>query len=125
MHRSRILLLVATLVGLIALFLPFTTFSEQGTYNGFDGYAWPVLVLVGTAAGLALFGDRAESMRTPVAVTAIGMCGLSVVLAAFKLADAASAADTAGAALGAGAWVLLGACVLALAGAVASLTRRI
>ena len=125
MHRSRLLLIVAALVGLAALFLPFVTFDQQGTVNGFDGYAWPAVVALAVPAAVALLGDRAESLRLAIAVAVIGLCGLAVVLSAFKLGDAASAADMETASIGPGPWILPSACVGSLAGAWASLARRI
>ena len=125
MHRSRLLLILAAVVGLVALFLPFVTFDQQGTVNGFDGYGWPAVAVLAVPAAISLIGDRAESLRVGVAVAVIGLCGLAVVLSAFKLGDAASAADMETASIGPGPWILLGACVGGLAGAVASLTRRI
>ena len=125
MHRSRLLLVAAAIVGLGALFLPFVTFDQQGTVNGFDGYAWPAAAVLAIPAVVALVGDRAESLRTAIAVVTIALCSLAVVLGAFKLADAASAADLETASLGAGPWILMAACVGGLAGAVSSLSRRI
>jgi hypothetical protein len=93
--------------------------------NGFDGYAWPAVVMLAVPALAAVVGDRAESLRPTLAVGAVGVAGVAIVIAALKLADAAKAAETPGATLGAGPWVLLGACLLGMAGALASLTRRI
>ena len=125
MHRSRVLLIAAAAIGAISLALPFVRFAQQGSVAGIDGYAWPVVIVLAIPAALAMFGDRAESLRPSLAVGTIGFAGIAVVLAAFKLADAVKASDTPGAAVGAGPWVLLGACVLAMAGGLASLTRRI
>ncbi|MEE8330630.1 MAG: hypothetical protein V3R84_02580 [Acidimicrobiia bacterium] len=125
MHRSRIMLVAAAAIGTISLALPFVRFDQQGSIAGIDGYAWPVVVVLAVPAALAVFGDRAEALRTSLAVPAIGFAGVAIVLAAFKFADAVKAADTPGAGLGAGPWILLGASVLGMAGALASLTRRI
>lgn len=125
MHRSRVLLIAAAAIGAISLALPFVRFAQQGSINGIDGYAGPVVIVLAVPAAIAVIGDRAESLRTSLAVGAIGLTGLAIVMAAFKLADAVKAADTIGAAIGAGPWVLLGGCVLGMAGALASLTRRI
>ena len=125
MHRSRVILVIAALVAAVALLLPFVRFTAQGSLNGFDGYGWPATLVLAVPALLALMGDRPESLRPSLAVGAIALTGLAVVLAAFKLADAANAATTEGASLGAGPWVLLGGCLLGMGGALASLSRRI
>ena len=125
MHRSRLLIIAGPVIGALSLLLPFVRFATQGSINGFDGYAWPAVAVLAVPGLVALFGDRGESLRPSLTVGAIALSGLAIVLAAFKLADAADAADVEGAAIGAGPWILLGACVLGMGGALASLTRRI
>ena len=125
MHRSRILLIAAAAIGAVSLALPYVRFDQQGSIAGIDGYGWPAVVVLAVPAALAALGDRAETLRTSLAVPTIGLAGMAMVLAAFKLADAVKAADIPGAGLGAGPWILLGACVLGMTGALASLTRRI
>jgi hypothetical protein len=125
MHRSRLVLIAAAVLGLVSLLLPFVRFAQLGSVNGFDGYAWPAVVVLAIPALAAAVGDRAESLRPSLAVGAVALAGAAIVLAAVKLADAARAAETPEAVLGAGPWVLLGASVLGMAGALSSLTRRI
>lgn len=125
MHRSRVVLIAAAALGLLSLVLPFVRFAQLGSVNGFDGYGWPAVVILGVPALAAVVGDRAEPLRPTIAVAAIGLAGAAIVMAALKLADAVKAATTPEATLGAGPWALLGACVLGMAGALSSLTRRI
>jgi hypothetical protein len=47
------------------------------------------------------------------------------VFAAFKIADAAKAADAGSGSIGIASWLLIGGCVVALAGAVTSLTSKL
>lgn len=119
------MLLVGTALAALSLALPFVDFAAQGTVNGIDGYAWAPVALLVLPAAFTVLGDRAEGFATPLAIIAVAACGLAVVLAAFKLADAATASNVPDASLGIGPWVLAGASLVALAGAVLSMTQRI
>lgn len=107
------------------MFLPFVEFRSQGSINGFDGDAWPALVLVSIPAIISVVGDRKEGFRRSLALLAIASGGGAVVFAAFKVADAAKAADAGSGSIGIASWVLLGGCVLVVIGAVASLTTKL
>ncbi len=125
MHRSRIIILLGAAAALAALAFPFLELPVQGSVNGFEGDAWPAAAALGIPALLAVFGDRAEGLRAPAALVAIAIAGLAVTFAAFKLADAVKAADDGGGSLGPGPWILLVSTLLALAGGLSSLTKRL
>jgi len=124
-HRSRIIILLGWAIALVAMFLPFVEFPSQGSINGFDGDAWPALVLVSIPALLSVLGDRKEGFRRSLALIAIASAGGAVVFAAFKVGDAAKAADAGSGSIGIASWLLIGGCVIALVGAVTSLTSKL
>jgi hypothetical protein len=74
---------------------------------------------------LSVLGDRKEGFRRSLALIAIASAGGAVVFAAFKIADAAKAADAGSGSIGIASWLLIGGCVVALAGAVTSLTSKL
>lgn len=125
MHRSRVIILLGSIIALVSMFLPFVDFPSQGSINGFDGDAWPALVLISIPAVLSVFGDRKEGFRRSLALIAIATAGGAVVFAAFKVADAAKAADAGSGSIGVASWLLLAGCVVVLIGAVASLTTKL
>ncbi len=109
-----------------SLLLPFLTLPSQGTVNGIEGDAWPILILLGPVLLPAILGDRREGLRTPVALlTVVFSCG-AVLFAVAKLIDAARAADQAGGSVGLGSWAILVAAVATLAASLAAtLSRRV
>ena len=125
MHRSRLIILVGWAIVLTAMFLPFVEVPSQGSINGFDGDAWPALILVSIPALLSVLGDRKEGFRRSLALIAIASAGGAVVFAALKIADAAKAADAGSGSIGIAPWLLIAGCVVALAGAVTSLTSKL
>lgn len=125
MHRSRIAILLGTVVAGSALLLPFAAFPARGNVNGITAGGWPAVALLGVPALFALFGDRAEGFGRPTALLAVAAGGAATVFSALKIADAVKAADAAAGSVGAGVWVVAAACVLTLTGCVASLTTRL
>jgi hypothetical protein len=124
-HYSRLLTLIGVALTGGALALPFVTFPILGTTNGIEGDAWPIMILLGPVAVLALLGDRREGHRTPIAVAVVALSCGAVVFAVAKLADAAKAADTANGSIGAGSWVMIITAVATVAASLATLSRRV
>lgn len=130
MHFARWIILIGFALSAAALALPYLTAPLLGNVNGIEGDAWPVLLFLAPAALLAIFGDRAEGLRPLGAVVAILSGAGGLLFAVAKVADAAAAADTARAvsgegSIGLGAWTLVATALLALAGCVAALSRRV
>ncbi len=124
MHRSRLMILAGAALALVSLPLPHVRLPELGSVNGFDGDSWPAAVVLLVLAALAMGGDRGEGFGVPRALAAVALAGVAVVFTAFKLADALEAVDEAGS-VGIGLWVLAAGALLALAGAVFSLSRKL
>ncbi len=125
MHWSRVLLLAAALLSLVALPLAFLQSDATGAVNGISGDAWPATVALGAVGALALLGDRAEGFGAARVLAALLLAGFAVVFAAVKVADAARAADAADGSIGIGVWVLAAAALVGVGGALASASRKI
>ncbi len=124
MHRSRVMMLAGTALSLVSLPLPHIRLPVTGTVNGFDGDSWPAAVVLLVLTALAVTGDRGEGFGVARALAAVAMAGVAVVFTSFKLTDALEAVDEAGS-VGIGLWVLAAGALLALAGAVFSLSRKL
>lgn len=126
MHRSRLLTLAGTAIAALALFLPQARFPLRGPVDGFEGAAWPVMLLLAPAAILALLGDRPEGHRLPVAVFAVLLSCGALVFAVAKVVDAAVAAGAVeGGVVRSGAWAVLAGTTITLVGSLLSFSRRI
>ena len=117
-------MLAGAALALASLPLPHIRLPVTGSVNGFDGDSWPAALLLVVLAALAVTGDRGEGFGVARALTAIGIAGVAVVFTSFKLADALEAVDEAGS-VGVGMWVLVAAVLVALAGTVFSLSRKL
>ena len=125
MHPWRIIALSGSGIGALALLLPFATFPVIGPVDGFDGDAWPVLILLGPIVAAALIGPWREGLPPVLGLPAILLGAAAIVFSSVKLSDAVLAARSVDGSVGAGAWLLLVATVLVGAGAVGSLSRRV
>ena len=124
MHRSRLMMLAGSALALVSLPLPHIRLPVVGSVNGFDGDSWPAAVVLLVLAALAVTGDRGEGFGVARALAAVALAGIAVVFTSFKLADALEAVEEAGS-VGIGMWVLVAAVLLALAGSVFSLSRKL
>ena len=126
MHRSRVIILIGGLVALVALPLPLVDLPVLGTINGFDGDGWPAAAVLVVPVVMALLGDRAEGFSGLGALIAVTASASGVVFAVFKLIDASDAIDTAGdGSFGFGVFLLLVGTLIALAGSVMTLSRKL
>jgi hypothetical protein len=126
MHRSRLVTLVGVAVTGLALLLPQARFPSAGLVDGFRADAWPVLLPMLPLALFAVFGDRPEGYRTPLAILAVVLSCLALVFAVAKVVDAVAAAGAVeGGAVRSGAWVVLAGTGITLLGSLLSFSRRI
>ena len=83
MHRQRKLILIAAVVGIISVFLPWITISIFGlseSINGFHGWGILVFMLYVAAAVITCLGSRAQALEKNLWLLVIA-CGVIALFA--------------------------------------------
>jgi len=130
MHRGRVLLLIAFGLATVSLPFPYLVADTIGNVTGSSTSGLLAVAALAGSAVVAVAGDRRDNLGALAALAAGAAVTLAVVVTAATLIDGIQAVRSAqdaafGAALGGGLWVLTTAAVLALAGVVVGLSRRI
>jgi hypothetical protein len=86
MHRQRMFMLVAAIVGALACFLPWMNLPIVGAISGTQGPdGWVVLCLFAAAAGLPLLGERAQPLTTGPGLGAGALGAISAGIGLWKI----------------------------------------
>lgn len=89
MSKQRIVVLVVSIVGIVAAFLPWATivlFGVSVSASGIEGDGVITLILFAVAAILCFVGKRAEPLgKTKFVCAGVGL--VSVIVAAFALSE--------------------------------------
>lgn len=118
MHPFRPIVLAGVGFAAISMLLPFASLPVIGAVDGLSADAWPALLPLIPVVLLALTGGWKLGLEPAPGVTAVALCGLSLVFSLVKVADSVVAVrGTPGATLGPGAWILASAVMVATGGA--------
>ena len=84
MHKQRLALIVATLAGIAATFLPWATVMGM-TINGTVGDGWISLIIFAIIAILTLLGNKNMPLKGGMLIAAIVMALLALVLGIYEI----------------------------------------
>jgi hypothetical protein len=130
MHRGRLLLVTAAACGALSLLLPFYRVDVIGDVSATSANGTRPLLALAGAALVAVAGDRGDSLTGVAAVATAAAVTLALTLTGALLVDAVVAgrdASLAGAtgSVGPGLWLMVMATVIAIAGTLVGMSRRL
>ena len=87
MHKQRLIIMVISILGMLATFMPWVKAPLIGSVNGTEGDGWITLGLFAVALVMSLLGDRTQKIVTKKIYIASIASIIAAVIGIWKIID--------------------------------------